>query len=78
MKVLSDEAERIDLSEIFPRAGQRVLNFDATKVSNDVIKVFIANKFTLEEMELVFALVRYRLTGKLISLNIEKNSETFL
>lgn len=66
MKILSDEVESLDLSKTFAPAGQRTLAFDATKVSNDVIKVFMANKFTLEEMELVFALVRYRLTGKLI------------
>lgn len=34
-------------------AGQRLLNFDATKLSNDILKVLVANKFTLEEMELV-------------------------
>ena len=66
MKILSDEVEVIDLSKIFPPAGQRLLNFDATKLSNDILKVLVANKFTLEEMELVFTLVRYRLTGKLI------------
>lgn len=65
MKILSDEVEVIDLSKIFPPAGQRLLNFDATKLSNDILKVLVANKFTLEEMELVFTLVRYRLTGKL-------------
>lgn len=66
MKILSDEVEVIDLSKIFPPAGQRLLNFDATKLSNDILKVLVANKFTLEEMEFVFTLVRYRLTGKLI------------
>lgn len=66
MKILSDEVEVIDLSKIFPPAGQRLLNFDATKLSNDILKVLAENKFTLEEMELVFPLVRYRLTGKLI------------
>lgn len=66
MKILSDEVEVIDLSKIFPPAGQQLLNFDATKLSNDILKVLVANKFTLEEMELVFTLVRYRLTGKLI------------
>ena len=66
MKILSDEVEVIDLSKIFPPAGQRLLNFDATKLSNDILKVLVANKFTLEEMELVSTLVRYRLTGKLI------------
>lgn len=66
MKILSDEVEVIDLSKIFPPAGQRLLNFDATMLSNDILKVLVANKFTLEEMELVFTLVRYRLTGKLI------------
>lgn len=66
MKILSDEVEVIDLSKIFPPAGQRLLNFDATKLSNDILKVLVANKITLEEMELVFTLVRYRLTGKLI------------
>ena len=66
MKILSAEVEVIDLSKIFPPAGQRLLNFDATKLSNDILKVLVANKFTLEEMELVFTLVRYRLTGKLI------------
>lgn len=69
MKILSDEVEVIDLSKIFPPAGQRLLNFDATKLSNDILKVLVANKFTLEEMELVFTLVRYRLTGKLIFTN---------
>lgn len=69
MKILSDEVEVIDLSKIFSPAGQRLLNFDATKLSNDILKVLVANKFTLEEMELVFTLVRYRLTGKLIFTN---------
>lgn len=69
MEILSDEVESIDLSKTFAPAGQRTLAFDATKVSNDVIKVFMANKFTLEEMELIFTLVRYRLTGKLIFTN---------
>ena len=39
---------------------------DEVELSNDILKVLVANKFTLEEMELVFTLVRYRLTGKLI------------
>lgn len=76
MKILSDEVELIDLSKAFAPAGQRLLNFDATKPSNDILKVLMTHKFTLEEMELVFTLVRYRLTGKLIFTNdyIEQQS----
>lgn len=66
MKILCDEVEQIDLSKRYSPAGRKILAFDPTKVSNDIIKVFMANKFTVEEMEFVFTLVRYRLTGKLI------------
>jgi len=61
-----------DLLETCTPGGKRVLQFDATKISNDILRILMAKGFTVEEMELVFSLTRYRVTGTLTFPKLEK------
>ena len=57
--------EDVKLLENYTPGGKRVFQFDATKISNDILKILMAKGFTVEEMDLVFSLTRYRVTGKI-------------
>jgi len=65
MKAISDEATNLELLKKCTPGGERVLLFDATKMSNDILGILMEKGFTVEEMDLVFSLTRYRVTGKL-------------
>lgn len=70
-QILSDELEAKKLSEMLPTLQYR--NFNHSKVADEVLKVMLAQHPTIEDVELIFAIARYKLTDKLLL-----TTETFL
>lgn len=54
--------DEVDLERYTP-AGNRKLAFGTDRVVNDILKILMLHKFTEEELEIIFTLVRYRITG---------------
>lgn len=70
-QILSDELEARPLSEMAPMLKYK--NFNHSKVVDEVLKVMLAQHHTIEDVEIVFAIARYKLTDKLML-----TTETFL
>lgn len=70
-QILSGELESRPLSEMAPMLKYK--NFNHSKVVDEVLKVMLAQHPTIEDVEIVFAIARYKLTDKLIL-----TTETFL
>lgn len=54
--------DEVDFDRYTP-AGNRKLTLRTDSVVNDILKILILHKFTEEELEIIFTLVRYRITG---------------
>ena len=66
IKVLSDELEAKDLVEMLHPISKNRLNYNHSEIANLVLKVLAAHKFSVFDMELVFAIARYKVTNSFI------------
>ena len=63
-KILSDELEAKPIADYLPCLKYRLFNH--SKVAEEVLKVILAQHPSMEDMELVFAIARYKVANKLI------------
>ena len=64
-KILSDELAGKPITDYLPAYKHRP-NFNHSKVAEEVLKVILAQHPSMEDMELVFAIARYKVANKLI------------
>lgn len=62
LKAVQNILNLVDLDRGSP-GGKRRLVFKTDSVVDDILKILMLHKFTTEEMEIIFTLVRYRITG---------------